>query len=403
MSEPQLSIGCPIYNSDEARLRRSLDSVLAQTFEDFEVIICDNSPDGPTRDICMGYAERDPRVQYFDNAFNYGASVNFWRVLHIARGRYFKWVADDDQLDASYFRRCIEVLENDPAIALCYSRIKSVTPEGEAQDDAGGRIEAMQESAAQRFVSVLERSWRAHGFYGIFRKEHLMRIHPVSDECIRLADIMMLAEISLYGKIFQIPEELFTYTQHVKEWDDREKLNARHYDACFPNAQQRGITFPNVKFAYELMQAVRYSDLSLDEKAKLYAAVPQLIHDRINGFWGQEIRRAVTLVLNQRIFHEWGVPAHEPVADAVKFERIPPVYHFHAAELLRRFEEVMQVWPGYPQPGLYSARAVLLALLDRLPEAMNALHIELAKFPTFEPAKQLLKNLETATRQRSAG
>ncbi len=124
---------------------------------------------------------------------------------------------------------------------------------------------------------------------------------------------------------------------------------------------------------------------------------------RINGFWGQEIRRAVTLVLNQRIFHEWGVPLDAPIVEAMRFDRIPPVYQFHAAELLRRFEEVMQVWPGYPEPGIHSARALLLALLDRLPEAMNALHIELHRFPTFEPAKQLLANLEAATQQREAG
>ena len=61
------------------------------------------------------------------------------------------------------------------------------------------------------------------------------------------------------------------------------------------------------------------------------------------------------------------------------------------------FEEVTAVWPGYPEPGLRSARAILLALLNRLPEAHAALQIELNCFPDFAPAQSMLERLEAAT------
>jgi len=402
MNQPAISLGCPVYNSDETRLRRSLDSVLAQTFTDLEVIICDNSPGSQCAAICQEYAKKDPRVRYYANDFNLGASMNFWRTLHIAQGKYYKWVADDDMMHPTYLARCYEVMEKDDSIALCYTHVKSVTPDGQEREDVGGRIIAMQDDPVDRFLSVLDFSWSAHGFYGLFRKEHLFRIHPVSDECIRLADILMLAETSLFGKIEQIPEDLFIYTQHDKEWNDREKLNARHYGACFPNSRDRGITFPNLKFTFELMQAVRYSDLTHAQKSKLYIAVPQLIKARISGFWTQEIRRAATLVLNQRIFHEWGIPLDAPVDVTKSWSAIPGVYQFHASELLRRFEEVLMIWPDYPEPGIHSSRAVLLALLARIPEAKAAIDVELSKFPGFEAAKQLERNLSAALAKQSA-
>lgn len=205
-----------------------------------------------------------------------------------------------------------------------------------------------------------------------------------------------MAEVALYGKIYQIPEKLFTYTLHELDWTDRESLNATFYKMCFPTNPNRGITFPNCKFAYELLEAVRYSPLSLEDKAKLYSTAALLIQRRISGFWTQEIRRAVWLVLNQRIFHDWGQPIEE-VDSASQWQSIPGVYQFHAGELLRRFEEVLCVWPDFPEPGIHSARAVLLALLERAAEATAALQIELARHPDYEPAQRLLKNLQAAT------
>ena len=95
-TSPKVSLGCAVYNSDEPKLRASLESVLSQSCEDFELIICDNSPDDATGAICRDYVQRDGRVSYYRNDFNIGAYPNFWRTLHIARGTYFKWVADDD-------------------------------------------------------------------------------------------------------------------------------------------------------------------------------------------------------------------------------------------------------------------------------------------------------------------
>ena len=68
---PRVSIGMPIYNG-ERYLRSALDSLLAQTFEAFEIIISDNASTDATPAICSAYAAKDPRIRYYRNERNIG-------------------------------------------------------------------------------------------------------------------------------------------------------------------------------------------------------------------------------------------------------------------------------------------------------------------------------------------
>ena len=70
---PMVSIGMPIY-SGERYIREALDSLLAQTFTDFELIISDNASSDRTESICREYAERDARIIYFRQEENIGAA-----------------------------------------------------------------------------------------------------------------------------------------------------------------------------------------------------------------------------------------------------------------------------------------------------------------------------------------
>src|SRR5687768_698587 len=73
---PRVSLGMPVYNG-EPFIVEALDSLLAQTFEDFEIVICDNASTDGTEEICRMYAEKDERIRYFRNRTNYGYINNF--------------------------------------------------------------------------------------------------------------------------------------------------------------------------------------------------------------------------------------------------------------------------------------------------------------------------------------
>ena len=93
-SVPRLSIGLPVYNG-ENYLAESLDALLGQTYEDFELIISDNASTDGTADICRRYAKQDSRIRYIRQPRNIGCAPNH-NTGRYARGELFKWASDDD-------------------------------------------------------------------------------------------------------------------------------------------------------------------------------------------------------------------------------------------------------------------------------------------------------------------
>jgi glycosyltransferase involved in cell wall biosynthesis len=92
---PAVSIGMPVYNG-EKYIREALDSILEQTFKDFELIISDNCSTDKTQEICREYAIKDSRVKYIIQSENIGVALNFEFVLNAAQAKYFIWAASDD-------------------------------------------------------------------------------------------------------------------------------------------------------------------------------------------------------------------------------------------------------------------------------------------------------------------
>ncbi len=114
---PKVSIGMPVYNG-AAYISKALDSLLAQTFSDFELIISDNASIDGTDKICRRYAARDARVRYIRQDVNRGASANFSFVLDEARGEYFMWAASDDIWLPDFISECLTVISADATIGF---------------------------------------------------------------------------------------------------------------------------------------------------------------------------------------------------------------------------------------------------------------------------------------------
>jgi glycosyltransferase involved in cell wall biosynthesis len=84
---PKVSIGLPVYNG-EAYIQNAIDSILFQSFTDFELIISDNASTDETEKICREYADKDLRVRYYRVEQNRGAAWNFNRVFKLSSGQY---------------------------------------------------------------------------------------------------------------------------------------------------------------------------------------------------------------------------------------------------------------------------------------------------------------------------
>src|SRR5262245_65331393 len=119
MGEPLVSIGLPVYNS-ERFVAKSIETLLAQTFEDFRIVISDNASTDRTGAICREYAARDPRIEYQRNQTNIGMAANYNLTFGLSRSKYFRWGPADDFCAPELLEEHLRVLESDPSIALVY-------------------------------------------------------------------------------------------------------------------------------------------------------------------------------------------------------------------------------------------------------------------------------------------
>src|SRR5256885_11909194 len=126
---PRVSIGLPVYNG-EPYLRQSIDSILAQTFRDFELIICDNASTDATARICEEYAARDGRVRYVRNARNIGGINNANLTFERARGELFRWAAHDDICAPALLERCVALLDERPDMVGVYPGTINIDQDG---------------------------------------------------------------------------------------------------------------------------------------------------------------------------------------------------------------------------------------------------------------------------------
>jgi glycosyltransferase involved in cell wall biosynthesis len=135
---PVLSIGMPVYNG-ERYIRQALDSLLGQTYGDFELIVSDNASTDGTAGVCKETAGRDARVRYIRQNTNIGAAANFGFVLSQARGKLFMWAACDDVWDKNWIAALVRVLDANPD-AIAYGTVRTIDEHGRIlAHDADGR------------------------------------------------------------------------------------------------------------------------------------------------------------------------------------------------------------------------------------------------------------------------
>ena len=118
----KLSIGMPVYNG-ELFIERAIESILAQTFTDFELIISDNASTDSTQEICQNFSKKDDRIRIFKQEKNIGIHRNFYFLLSQAKGKYFAWAAVDDYLDKDFMEKNLKVLESHNSIVSSIGKI----------------------------------------------------------------------------------------------------------------------------------------------------------------------------------------------------------------------------------------------------------------------------------------
>src|SRR3989338_1926024 len=198
---PAVSIGLPIYNG-ELSIRAALESLLAQTFTDFELIISDNASTDATESICREYAATDPRINYFQHEKNQGATANFQFVLDQARGEFFIWAACDDVRSPDFISVNLDFLRNNPDFVASTSPVRF---DGGEFDEIKMGDASLAGEMPQRLVGFFTR-WHANGrFYSLMRKDAIKDYRAVSAHFFG-ADWAVVLHLAYKGKLNRTTE-----------------------------------------------------------------------------------------------------------------------------------------------------------------------------------------------------
>jgi glycosyltransferase involved in cell wall biosynthesis len=275
--KPRVSIGMPVYNG-EKYLNAAVDSIIGQTFTDFELIISDNASTDKTPQICRAYAAKDNRVRYYRNEVNLGAPRNYNRTVRLSRGKYFKWAAADDVHKKEYLQKCVDVLENDASIVLCHSKTARINEQGVINGTYDHSMRINSPSRYERFADLISiMSNPCWTVFGVMRKDVLERTPLHGD--YRGADANLLAELSLYGRLYEVPEYLFLRRDHSEAYT-RKFCAGNNFKAIKGVNQQIAwwssgswINNTNWKNCQEFFKSVDRVPLTMSEKIRCYREI----------------------------------------------------------------------------------------------------------------------------------
>jgi glycosyltransferase involved in cell wall biosynthesis len=215
----RVSIGLPVWNG-EKYLEQAIDSILAQTFGDFELLIADNASTDATADIIADYCRRDPRITSHRHAVNVGAARNFNYVFHHTKAEYFRWAAYDDMIAPGYLGACVAALDADAGGAvLAYPQTMMIDPDGHPLRayDAVKRKDGA--TAAQRLEQMIGPGDHGQSLlhmcfpvFGLMRRSALTGTSLIAN--MPRSDHLLLVELALKGPFLEIDAPLFLRREH---------------------------------------------------------------------------------------------------------------------------------------------------------------------------------------------
>ncbi|MCX6049589.1 MAG: glycosyltransferase family 2 protein [Chloroflexi bacterium] len=293
--QPRVTLGLPVYNG-ESHLSYALDAILAQTYQDFVLIISDNASTDRTQEICLAYAAKAPRIHYYRNAVNLGAAQNFNRVFELSSSEYFMWASHDDIMQPTLLAQCVARLDQDPTVVLCHCLVNIIDDQGQvmtAYDDALTLHNVGSARPSERFKDLIMIPHYCFDGYGLIRASALT-MRPIFEGHVG-SDRNFLAELGLLGKFQHVPEYLFLNRDHIR----------RHWPlwkwvAQFDTARVQQIPYPRWSLFGGYLRSVQRAPLSRGERLRCYLLIAAWIPRNVRGL-AKDLLVAAALFLKRLV------------------------------------------------------------------------------------------------------
>jgi glycosyltransferase involved in cell wall biosynthesis len=261
-SVPRVTIAIPVYNG-ASFLLQTIESILSQTYPHFELILCDNASTDATAEICQSFVARDARVRYHRNDSNIGWAGNHNRAVELARGTYFKWAAYDDLLEPTFIEKCVQVLDENPDVALCYPQTQFIDEIGTPLGIYADGLDLKHSTANQRFRAFFKHQSLSHPVFGVARTHILARTGRMGSYV--MSDRVLIGEMALNGKLHELPEPLFLRRLHNGISTNINSTGVQML-AWIDPSQNKRFHFPKWRRLYEYFRAIQRTKMSVGER-----------------------------------------------------------------------------------------------------------------------------------------
>jgi glycosyltransferase involved in cell wall biosynthesis len=220
--KPLISVVMSVFNS-ELYVKEAIDSILNQTFEDFEFIILDDGSTDKSVDIIQGYT--DSRIRFFQNDKNLGLRGSLNRGLQLAEGKYIARMDSDDIAVERRFEIQVKYLEQHPDVVMCGGNVHYLID---------GKIKRNKEIFPCSFQEIRIALLRYNCFFHptVMLRTDFIRAHELYYQRTFADDYdlwtRMMNQSVLYGKqMINLPEVFLNYRLHSANFGKRKKEIAK--------------------------------------------------------------------------------------------------------------------------------------------------------------------------------
>lgn len=227
MNKALLTMGMVVYN-EEKYIAKAIESLLAQTFQDFILIISDNASTDKTQEICKAYAKNDKRIVYVRHQKNMGTLANWRYVINQATTPYFALCGGHDKWHPCFAEKLLLAF-NDEKVVLSYPLSAHIDENGVIGKILKNDYSTVSmEKPADRYLFFLRRYNAEDVFFGIWKTQTLKDcdLNFVSPTM----DILILEQGALEGKFKQCKEVLY-WTRGVRKEETYNEMIRRQIAA----------------------------------------------------------------------------------------------------------------------------------------------------------------------------
>jgi len=281
----KVTVGMPVFNGANF-ISQAIESILSQSFGDFELFISDNASEDGTEEICQRFVRMDPRVRYLRQARNVGAAANHNLLFTQSSSSYFKWASHDDVLHSHFLEEAVAALDAHPDVVLASPASALIDELGQPLRFSAERRGMVDLSGvcwptlpednpgltasdpATRFKAVMLKTVMCVEVYGLMRRSALKKTSLIG--AFSASDKVLLSQMALLGPYWLGSEVLFYRRCHAQQYSVRSSGTDR---AVWYSGRKDSLLVQQLKLLRAYCRSANMEQLSITDRIQCFVAI----------------------------------------------------------------------------------------------------------------------------------